>query len=116
MPQAVVCLLLVQTGMLATWHAGRVVVPLAPSHHHLPTPHPSPPHCLTQIEDLRTRVVTNARPKTLYGRPLTGAMLARLACEYCRAMNDNQTPTIRSAWDRVADQQCEEAVEKAVAL
>ena len=31
-------------------------------------------------------------------------------------MNDNQTPTIKSAWDRVADQQCEEAVDKAVEL
>ncbi len=60
--------------------------------------------------------MTCARPKTLYGRPLTGSMLARLACEYCRAMNDNQTPTIKSAWDRVADQQCEEAVDKAVEL
>ena len=60
--------------------------------------------------------MTSARPKCLYGRPLTGGMLARLACEYCRAMNDNQTPTIRSAWDRVADQQCEDAAEAAVAL
>ena len=32
-------------------------------------------------------------------------MLATLAQEYCSALNDNQTPTIQSAWDRVAAQQ-----------
>jgi hypothetical protein len=68
---------------------------------------------VVQIESLRHTVVQTAKPKCLYGRPLTGAMLARLAVEYCNAMNDNQTPTIRNAWDRVAEQQCEQAVDKA---
>jgi hypothetical protein len=70
--------------------------------------------CAVQIEGLRRRVVTSARPKMMYGRAINGAMLARLAQEYCSAMNDNQTLTIRSAFDRVADQQCEEAVDKAL--
>jgi hypothetical protein len=50
-----------------------------------------------------------ARVRALYRRGLS-------AQEYCRAMNDNEVPVIRSAWDRVAEQQCEDAVETAVLL
>jgi hypothetical protein len=69
------------------------------------------PEFKLQMEALRKKVVTTARPKTLYGKPLTGAMLASLAGAYVQALNSNSTPTISTAWDRVVDSQCVDALE-----
>jgi hypothetical protein len=62
---------------------------------------------------MRKRVLTTARPKTLYGKPLNGAMLGSLAEAYVAAINAGGTPTISTAWDRVVDTQCADAVEGA---
>lgn len=69
-----------------------------------------------QLETLKKRVFATAAPKSLYGRPLSGAMFATLVQEYCSAMNDDRAPIIKSAWDRVADQQCRDAVEVGVGV
>ena len=75
--------------------------------------------------------------KTMYGKTLVGKNLATLARVYVRsempvsivvpsqckpcsvyryvaAMNEGNTPTIATAWTRVVEAQCEEAVEKAI--
>lgn len=67
-----------------------------------------------QVELLRKRVFSAVRPKTMYGRPLNGAMISNLAATYAQALNENKAPTISTAWDRVVDKQCQEAVEKAL--
>ena len=72
------------------------------------------PEFRAQVEALRKRVFAGARPKSLYGKPLNGAMLGSLAEAYCAALNSGSTPTISTAWDRVVDSQCGEAVEGAV--
>lgn len=74
------------------------------------------PEFRAQIDTLRRKVFGAVRPKTLYGKPLNGAMLASLAVAYCNALNSNQAPTISTAWDRVVDTQCQDAVEGAVNL
>ena len=59
---------------------------------------------------------TTVRPKSLYGNSVNGSMLAHLAQVYCSALNSNQAPSLRTAWERVAEQQCQDALEKAVAV
>lgn len=65
------------------------------------------PEFRTQVDAVRKRVWASAKPKSLYGNDVTGAMLAELADAYVRAFNDNSAPTISTAWDRVVDKQCE---------
>eukprot|EP01138_Halocafeteria_seosinensis_P005506 gb/GECG01005628.1/.p1 GENE.gb/GECG01005628.1/~~gb/GECG01005628.1/.p1 ORF type:complete len:782 (+),score=159.58 gb/GECG01005628.1/:1-2346(+) len=72
------------------------------------------PEFRKQLEALKKRVFNTVRPKTMYGQPLNGAMLANLAQQYVAALNDNKTPTISTAWDRVIQTQCSEAVEAAL--
>lgn len=69
------------------------------------------PEFRKQMDALKQRVFKTVRPKTLYGQPLNGAMLANLAQQYVSALNDNKTPTISTAWDRVIQSQCAEALD-----
>ena len=63
------------------------------------------PEFRAQIDAMRKRVLTTARPKTVYGKSLNGAMLGALAEAYVTAINTGGTPTISTAWDRVVDSQ-----------
>lgn len=71
---------------------------------------------VSQLDSLRARVFSSAKPKVLFGKPVNGAMLASLARIYCDALNSNTAPEIRNAWERVAEQQCQEAADRAVSL
>jgi Guanylate-binding protein, N-terminal domain/Guanylate-binding protein, C-terminal domain len=72
------------------------------------------PEFRSQMEALRRKVLGGARPKTMFGRALTGPMLASLAEAYVTALNSGETPTISTAWDRVVERQAQEALEKGV--
>lgn len=72
--------------------------------------------CVEQVEALRSKVFGTVKPKTLYGQSINGSMLANLADIYCSALNTNQAPTIKNAWERVAETQCQDACDKAVEL
>lgn len=72
------------------------------------------PEFRSQVEVLRKKIFGSARAKSLYGKPLSGAMLASLATAYVQALNSNAAPTISTAWDRVVEQQCADAVEGAL--
>lgn len=74
------------------------------------------PEFRMQVETLRKKIFAAARPKTMYGKALNGSMLASLAMAYCTALNTNAVPTISTAWDRVVDSQCSDAVEAAAQL
>lgn len=67
-----------------------------------------------QLKALQVLVFSNVKPKSMYGQPLTGSMLASLADVYCAALNENKAPEIRGAWERVAEQQCQEAADAAL--
>lgn len=71
------------------------------------------PEFSKQVEILRTKVITNAKPKQLMGKVLNGPMLVHLAEAYVQALNDGGTPVISSAWDRVVDAQCQAGMDKA---
>jgi len=69
-----------------------------------------------QMLELQAKVIREARPKMMKGASLSGANLASLAKAYVTAINDGQTPTISTAWERVVQSQCQDAVAAAVAL
>lgn len=74
------------------------------------------PEFRSQVDALRRRVFGGARPKTLFGQPLTGSMLVELARAYTEAINENKAPTISTAWERVVESRCAEAVDAAMAV
>ena len=68
----------------------------------------------SKLEQLRGLVVKDARPKELFGQPVSGCMLGELAQQYVDAINDSRAPVISSAWKRVVESQCSKAVGAAV--
>ncbi|CAI5727901.1 unnamed protein product [Hyaloperonospora brassicae] len=66
------------------------------------------------FEALCKRLFGKAKPKTMFGKPLNGAMLVNLAGSYVEALNSGKAPVISSAWSRVMQAQCQNALEDAV--
>ncbi|KAE9011337.1 hypothetical protein PF011_g9409 [Phytophthora fragariae] len=68
----------------------------------------------SSFESLRKRLFGKAKPKTMFGKPLNGAMFVNLASSYVEALNSGKAPVISSAWSRVVQAQCHDALEDAV--
>ncbi|KAG6608797.1 Guanylate-binding protein [Phytophthora cinnamomi] len=68
----------------------------------------------SSFEGLRKRLFGKAKPKTMFGKPLNGAMFVNLAGSYVEALNSGKAPVISSAWSRVVQAQCHDALEDAV--
>jgi hypothetical protein len=66
------------------------------------------------FESMKKKLLKNIQPKMLYGNVLNGAMLANLAQTYTEAFNTGKAPVISSAWGRVVQTQCEDALEDAL--
>ncbi|POM65352.1 Guanylate-binding protein [Phytophthora palmivora] len=68
----------------------------------------------TSFESLRKRLFGKAKPKSMFGKPLNGAMFVNLASSYVEALNSGKAPVISSAWSRVVQAQCHDALEDAI--
>ncbi|RHY33255.1 hypothetical protein DYB32_002209 [Aphanomyces invadans] len=68
-----------------------------------------------KFEAMKKRLLEKATPKSLFGKALNGAMFTNLAKSYVEALNSGKAPVISSAWTRVVQAQCEDAVDEAVA-
>ncbi|KAI9986632.1 hypothetical protein PInf_025585 [Phytophthora infestans] len=68
----------------------------------------------TSFESLQKRLFGKAKPKSMFGKPLNGAMFVNLAGSYVEALNSGKAPVISSAWSRVVQAQCHDALEDAV--
>ncbi|CAI5703773.1 unnamed protein product [Peronospora effusa] len=68
----------------------------------------------TSFESLCKRLFGKAKPKTMFGKALNGAMFVNLAGSYVEALNSGKAPVISSAWSRVVQAQCHDALEDAV--
>ncbi|EQC38513.1 hypothetical protein SDRG_04220 [Saprolegnia diclina VS20] len=68
----------------------------------------------TKFEAMKKRLFEKASPKSLFGKALNGAMFTNLAKSYIEALNSGKAPVISSAWSRVVQAQCEDAVDDAV--
>ena len=54
--------------------------------------------CLQGMAQLTKLIFQRAQPKRLGSQVITGPMLATLASEYVRAINEGAVPTISTAW------------------
>eukprot|EP00747_Dinoflagellata_sp_TGD_P050989 gnl/TRDRNA2_/TRDRNA2_147088_c1_seq2.p1 gnl/TRDRNA2_/TRDRNA2_147088_c1~~gnl/TRDRNA2_/TRDRNA2_147088_c1_seq2.p1 ORF type:complete len:542 (+),score=133.22 gnl/TRDRNA2_/TRDRNA2_147088_c1_seq2:91-1716(+) len=72
------------------------------------------PEFRTQVEAFVKKVYTTMKPKKVDGNTVTGPMLARLASEYCEAINNSAVPTIQSAWTSVMQHQLRLVLKDAV--
>ncbi|CEG40002.1 guanylatebinding protein [Plasmopara halstedii] len=68
----------------------------------------------SSFESLHKRLFSKIQPKTMFGKPINGAMFVNLAGSYVEALNSGKTPVISSAWSRVVQAQCHDALEEAV--
>lgn len=66
------------------------------------------------FETLRRRLFEKAKPKMLYGKMLNGAMFVNLVKSYVEALNSGKAPVISSAWSRVVQAQCDDALHDAI--
>jgi hypothetical protein len=72
------------------------------------------PEFQKQISQLKLKLNTTMKPKSLNGKILNGPLLLHLAEAYVSAFNAGGVPTISTAWDRVVSTQCEDALRAAV--
>jgi hypothetical protein len=70
------------------------------------------PEFRSTFEAMKKKLIKNMQPKMLYGKLVNGAMFANLATTYVEAFNTGKAPVISSAWGRVMQTQCEEALEE----
>ncbi|KAF0719722.1 Aste57867_844 [Aphanomyces stellatus] len=68
----------------------------------------------SKFDAMKKRLFEKAQPKSLFGKALNGAMFTNLAKSYVEALNSGKAPVISSAWTRVVQAQCEDAVDDAV--
>ncbi|DBA05133.1 TPA: hypothetical protein N0F65_004983 [Lagenidium giganteum] len=68
------------------------------------------------FESMRRRLFERAKPKMLFGKMLNGAMYINLVRSYVEALNSGKAPVISSAWSRVVQAQCEDALHDAIEL
>ncbi|CEM08638.1 unnamed protein product [Vitrella brassicaformis CCMP3155] len=59
------------------------------------------PQFKQQVEAFVHKVYANIKPKSIGGVPVSGPMLAQLAQEYVKALNESAVPTISTAWQSV---------------
>lgn len=71
------------------------------------------PEFRKQMETLRKNVSTTLKPKKMMSKALSGPMLVALAENYVAAFNSGEAPVISTAWDRVVESQCDQALEAA---
>eukprot|EP00002_Diphylleia_rotans_P039769 TRINITY_DN930_c0_g1_i1.p1 TRINITY_DN930_c0_g1~~TRINITY_DN930_c0_g1_i1.p1 ORF type:complete len:385 (-),score=79.47 TRINITY_DN930_c0_g1_i1:979-2133(-) len=74
------------------------------------------PEYLQQMKELKKLILSHVKPKTMYGDPLNGKMLAELMQSYVKAINEGGVPVIKTAWENVSAMQCQKALEDAKAL
>ncbi|GAB9468731.1 Guanylate-binding protein [Globisporangium polare] len=68
------------------------------------------------FETLRKRLFDKAKPKMLFGKTLNGAMYTNLVKSYVEALNSGKAPVISSAWSRVVQAQCDDALADSIEL
>jgi hypothetical protein len=68
------------------------------------------PEFVSQMNQVRQKIMNKVKPKALNGRQVTGEMLAELAIAYTNAINSGNLPNIQSAWSYVCTNECQRAI------
>ena len=63
---------------------------------------------------LRRKVLNRIKPKSLNGKPLSGAMLATLAESYTKSINGGAVPNIENAWSYICQNECGKALHESI--
>jgi hypothetical protein len=66
-----------------------------------------------QTAALRQRILADAQPKEVLGKPINGRLLAELTKSFVSALNAGAAPVIRDSWSLLVEVQCREAGERA---
>jgi len=72
------------------------------------------PEFSKQVKALRSRLLERAKPKSLNGKQLNGAMLADLVESYVGSINRRTIPSIENTWSYICQNECGKAVNEAV--
>lgn len=67
-----------------------------------------------QSMQLRRKVINRVKPKTLNGQVLTGSMLANMADNYVKSINNGAVPNIENAWSYICKNECNNAMSEAL--
>ena len=59
--------------------------------------------------NLRKRILTQCKPKTLNGKLLNGDMFVLLAKSYLTSINEGSVPNIENAWSYLCKNECGKA-------
>lgn len=60
--------------------------------------------------NLRKKILTRMKPKTLNGKELNGEMFISLIKSYLSAINGGAVPNIENAWNYLCKDECHKAV------
>ena len=69
------------------------------------------PEFFEQVINLRKKILSRLRVKTMNGQPLNGEMYQDLIRNYIHSINDGAVPNIQSAWTYLCQNQCQKAVQ-----
>lgn len=64
------------------------------------------PEFFEQVMNLRKKILTRCKPKTLNGVQLNGEMFISLTKNYLAAINDGAVPNIENAWSYLCKNEC----------
>ena len=74
------------------------------------------PEFYQQVMNLRNKLLSKMRPKTMNGKNLNGEMLCVLMDSYLKAINEGSVPNIENAWTYLCQAQCESGIQEALQL
>jgi hypothetical protein len=64
------------------------------------------PEFFEQVINLRKKILSRMRPKSLNGKSLNGEMYADLIKSYVFAINNGAVPNIENAWTYICRNEC----------
>lgn len=68
------------------------------------------------ITNIRRKILTNMRPKTIHGKNINGQILANLINSYVSAINQNEIPDIDNAWESICKFENEKAIKTSLVV
>lgn len=66
------------------------------------------------INTLRSKVMSNTEPKTYEGKNISGYQMAAMIESYVEAFNSEKAPNIKTAWEKISEDEGAAAYAKAL--
>jgi hypothetical protein len=62
------------------------------------------------VTNIRRKILTNMKPKTIHGKNINGQILAGLINAYVSAINQNEIPDVDNAWETICKFENDKAI------